>query len=93
MTIELSDEQQQFVRQEIASGRYDDETALLDDALELLRQRKAWTERVQAGVEQGREDIAAGRYFEVNTPEDAQKLREEISRRAAERRAQRELAP
>ena len=84
MTIELSNEHQQFIQQEIASGRYADEQALLADALDLLRQRKAWIAKVQAGVKQGRENIAAGRSFEVNSPEDAQKLREEISRRAKE---------
>ena len=90
MTIKLTQEQEQFIEQEIASGAYADETALLADAVELLRQRKAWIAEVQAGVKRGREDIAAGRYFEVNSPEDAQTLREEITRRALERRAQRE---
>lgn len=90
MTIELTNEQEQFIQQEIARGSYANEAALLADAVDLLRQRKAWIEEVQAGVKQGREDIAAGRYVEVNSPEDAQRLREEISRRAQERRAQRE---
>ena len=89
MTIELTSEQRRFIEQEIASGTYADEKALLADALDLLRQRKAWIEKVQAGVKRGRDDIAAGRAFDINSPEDAQKLREEISRRAKERQARR----
>ena len=89
MTVELSDEQRRFIEQEIASGSYADEKALLTEALDLLRQRKAWTRTVQAGVKRGREDIAAGRSFEVNSPEDALKLREEITRRVKERQAER----
>ena len=89
MAIELTSEQRRFIEQEIASGTYADERALLADALDLLRQRKAWVEKVQAGVKRGRDDIAAGRAFDVNGPEDAQKLREEISRRAKERQARR----
>lgn len=89
MTIELTREQRRFIEQEIAEGTYADESALLREALELLRQRKAWAQKVQAGVKQGRDDIAAGRAFEVSSPEDAQALREEISRRAKEHRAER----
>ena len=90
MTIELTNEQEQFIQQEIASGAYANEAALLTDAVELLRKRKAWIADVQAGVKQGREDIAAGRYMEVNSPEDAQKLKDEVIRRGKERLAQRE---
>ena len=90
MTIELSQEQQQFIQNEIASGNYQSEAALLEEAVDLLRQQKAWIKKVQAGVEQGRQDIAEGRYFEVSSPEDALKLREEIKRRAQNLRAQRE---
>ena len=75
MMTKLTQEQERFIEQEIASGAYADEAALLADAVELLRQRKVWITEVQAGVKQGREDIAAGRYFEVNSPEDAQDVK------------------
>ena len=92
MTVELTAEQQRFIEQEIASGTYADEKALLSAALDLLRQYGAWTQTVQAGVKQGREDIAAGRAFEVNSPEDVQTLRAEITRRVKERQAERNRA-
>jgi len=90
MTIEPTQEQAQFIQQEIAAGVYDDEAAFLEDAVALMQKRKAFIAKVQAGAKQGREDIAAGNYFEVNSAEDAQTLREEIHRRAKELRAKRE---
>lgn len=59
--------------------------AFVAAALEPPQRRKAWIGRTVAGVKRGRKDIAEGRSIEVNGPEDARKLREEIRWRARER--------
>lgn len=93
MTIQLPEEAKQFVKQQMATGHYADESEVLTQALALLqRQQMEQIAKIQAGVKQGREDIAAGRYFEVNTPADAEKLQDEIHRRAKELSAQRDQA-
>ena len=89
MTVELSRELQAFVQQEVASGKYHDENAVLEEALELLRRRHDWEAQARAGAKQGIADIKAGRYTEIKTPKDVLALRQEISHRAKEQRAKR----
>ena len=52
MSIGLTPQQQTVVETLTASGRYDGERQVLDEALELLRQRDDLRERLQEGIDQ-----------------------------------------
>lgn len=73
-TIDLPEEQAQFIREIVASGRYPDETAVVRAALELLeREEEAYRENLEelrAEVQKGLDDIEAGRYIELNSREE-----------------------
>lgn len=66
MSIGLTPQQQTLVDALAASGRYAGEHQVLDEALELLRQRDDLRERLQAGIDQldrgerPMEDVFAG---------------------------------
>ncbi len=90
MTIELTQEQQKFIAKEIAAGKYADESALLKEAVDLLRQRETYIAKVQAGVQRGLDDLKAGRYREIHNSQDAEALKQDILQRGQQLRAQRE---
>ena len=52
MSVTLTADQQSVVRQLAASGRYSDEGQVLDEALELLRQRDDLRARLGVGIDQ-----------------------------------------
>lgn len=52
MTIGLTTQQQTVVEALAASGRYAGERQVLDEALELLRQRDDLRERLRSGIDQ-----------------------------------------
>lgn len=54
----ISPELEQFVQQEVASGRFADRDAVIAEALRLLRRDR---EESVAGIYAGLEDVAAGR--------------------------------
>lgn len=90
MTIELTAEQKQYVERQVATGKYASESALVQQALEVLQRRDKRMAEVQAGVERGVADMEAGRYRTVSTPAEAKALADEIKQHGRELRDKRE---
>ncbi len=90
MTIELTAEQKQYVERQVATGKYASESALVQQALEVLQRRDKRIAEVQAGVERGVADMEAGRYRTISTPAEAEALADEIKQRGRELRSKRE---
>ena len=90
MTIELSREAEQFVKQLLASGDYADESAVVAEALTRWQQQKEVEENIRAEVQRGLDALDAGRYRTISTPEEAKAFGDEIKQRARELRAKRE---
>jgi antitoxin ParD1/3/4 len=90
MTIELTAEQRQYVERQVATGKYASESALVQQALEVLQRRDKRIAEVQAGVERGVADMEAGRYRTISTPAEAEALADEIKQRGRALRDKRE---
>ncbi|BCD87054.1 addiction module antidote protein [Pseudomonas solani] len=71
--VVLSDHQHEFVERLVQSGRYQNASEVLREGLRLIEERErleaAKLDVLQQAARKGREDIAAGRYLDV---EDAQ---------------------
>ena len=88
-TIELSERESEFVRRSVLEGRYKDPNEVVEAGLRLLEEReeeeRLQLERLRAEVQKGMDDLEAGRYTEVNSPEELQalfdKVKQEVSRR------------
>lgn len=91
MTIELTREQEQLVEQALATGHFGDRNEVIAEALALLERQSALRAEVYAEVQRGLDDLDAGRYRTVSTPEDAQALAADIKQRARELQTQRDL--
>jgi len=52
MGIDISPQHEDFVRCELESGRYNSEQELVNEAIDLLRQRQGVLAKLQIGVEQ-----------------------------------------
>lgn len=89
MTVEFSQEKQQFIQERISAGDYSSEQDVLEEALELLMRRKALIAEIQEGYQRGKADLKAGRSREINTPEDAKALEVDILAKARALRAER----
>ena len=90
MNIDLRPELEQLIERKLATGRYADRGAVIEEALEFVQRRDEWIAQAQAGVQRGIEDMKAGRYRTIGTPEEAKALADEIKQRGRELRAKRE---
>ena len=90
MTIELTREQEKFIEQELATGHFTDKGEVIAEALALLKRQGEARAKIQAAVQRGIDDLDAGRYRTISTPEEAQAFAAEIKQRARDLRAQRE---
>jgi len=90
MTIELTKEQEQFIEQALATGHFSDRQEVITEALALLKRQGEARAKVQAAVQRGIDDLDAGRYRTISTPEEAQAFATEIKQQARELRARRE---
>ena len=90
MSIELPQEAEQFVKQQLATGQYADESAVVAEALARWQQQKAIEANIRAKVQRGLDDLDAGRYRTISTPEEAEAFGNEIKQRARELKAERE---
>jgi antitoxin ParD1/3/4 len=84
MTVSLTKEQERLINELVASGRYQDDAAVLDDALNLLEARERKLAELQAELQKGLDDLDHGRYTEY-TAETLPKLFEDIKKRGAAR--------
>ncbi len=90
MSIELPQEAEQFVKQQLATGQYADESAVVAEALARWQQQKAVEADIRAEVQRGLDDLNAGRYRTVSTSEEAKAFGNEIKQRAKKLKAERE---
>ena len=74
--IELSEAAAAFVRQCVDEGHYKYANEVVASGLRLLAEReeeeRLHLERLRAEVKKGMDDLEAGRYTEVNSPEELQ---------------------
>jgi putative addiction module CopG family antidote len=63
MSANLSPEVNQLIAQELALGHYRSEEELLTEAVHLLTQRNALREREAAAIQEGIDDMEAGRVM------------------------------
>lgn len=90
MTIELTPEQKRFVEEQVATGRYSSESALVGQALEVLRRRDEQLAGIQDGYRRGLADLEAGRSTAISTPEEAAAFGDAVKERGRALRAERE---
>ena len=57
MSIELPQEAEQFVKQQLATGQYADESAVVAEALARWQQQKATEANIRAKVQLGLDDL------------------------------------
>lgn len=82
MKIELPAALEKMVREKVDAGLYDDELAVISDALAQMQDRDK-TERAKAkwlieAVDQGLQDVAEGRYEVVETDEELKAFFEKL---------------
>jgi putative addiction module CopG family antidote len=91
MTVSLSREQEQLIKEHLATGRYSSEDAVLNEALALLQRHEKAVEKLRAEIQEGLDDLATGRSH-TYTKETSQQLADEIKQRGRELKAKREKA-
>jgi len=77
MSESISPDNEQFLEQAIASGRFADRGDALDEAVSLLRRREDLHREVEAGVDQ----LDSGRYVEYDET-DLDRFLEDIKAKA-----------
>jgi antitoxin ParD1/3/4 len=87
--LELSENDSAFVRRCVSEGRYKDANEVVEAGLRLLAEReeveRLQLERLRAEVQKGMDDLEAGRYLEINGPEEMSLVFDEVKRRVAAR--------
>jgi antitoxin ParD1/3/4 len=81
--IQLRKAQQAFIDEQIKAGHYESAEAVIEAGLSLLRQRETKLEEVRVLIQEGLDDIAAGRVVSF---ENEGGLVEYIIREAAEKK-------
>lgn len=61
MNLQLSSRANELIRRKLAEGRYSSAEEMIEQALELLDQPKPTLESLRAKLQEGLDDIAAGR--------------------------------
>jgi putative addiction module CopG family antidote len=61
MTIELTREQEQFIEQALSTGHFSDKGEVIEEALTLLKRQGEVRAELQADIQEGLDDLAAGR--------------------------------
>lgn len=86
MILSLNEKQERLVNELVASGRYQDDAAVLDDALKLLEAREKKLAELRSELQKGMDDLESGR-FTTYTKETSPQLFEDVKRRGRERLA------
>jgi antitoxin ParD1/3/4 len=84
MTISLSKEQEQVIKQQLATGQFSSEDEVLSEALSLLQRRGEAVQKLRAEIQLGLDDLAAGRYTTITNAEEAKAFADDIKRRGRE---------
>lgn len=88
MTIDLTREQEQLLNQQLAAGHFATQDEAIDEALTLLQRRGDMLKQLHADIQEGLDDLKAGRSTRISTPEEAKAFAEEIKQRGRELHAQ-----
>jgi len=81
MEVQLTDDQKAFVRQGIASGRYNREEDALREALALWENRERRRAEILAAVDEAEASFSRGEGRRIATREETTQLANEIKRR------------
>jgi hypothetical protein len=60
---------------------FSDKTALLDEALQLLKRRSSMLSQLHVDIQTGLDDLAAGRKTTIANPEEAKAFAEQLKHR------------
>ena len=77
--MRLTPKEQEFVQRLVSEGRYASAEAALRAAFRLLEQEEAWKEDARRKIEEGLEDLKAGRV--VNGEKAMREIREELRKK------------
>ena len=77
--MRLTPKEQEFVQRLVSEGRYASADAALRAAFRLLEQEEAWKEDARRKIEEGLEDLKAGRV--VNGEKAMREIREELRKK------------
>ena len=90
MTIELPEEVQAFVKSQLATGHYADESEVVVYALTAWQQYQERTAEIRTRVQEGIDAADAGRGTLISTPEEAEAFKQKVIKHGRELRAERE---
>jgi len=79
VNVRLTPKEQEFVQRLVSEGRYASADAALRAAFRLLEQEEAWKEDARRKIEEGLEDLKAGRV--VNGEKAMREIREELRKK------------
>jgi len=79
VNVRLTPKEQEFVQRLVSEGRYASAEAALRAAFRLLEQEEAWKEDARRKIEEGLEDLKAGRV--VNGEKAMREIREELRKK------------
>ena len=82
MTIELPTEAQQFIKQQLDSGHYADESEVVAHALTFWQDYQKRSADIHASVQRGLDDAAANRGTLISTPAEAEAFKQKTIERA-----------
>lgn len=89
MNISLTPELDNFVKSLVESGNYYSASEVVREGLRLLQEKEALREikllELRKAIQKGKDDMEAGRYTTVSTPEEMDALRDDIIERGKAR--------
>lgn len=85
MEVHLTPDQEAFVRQGIAAGRFQSEADAVAEALLLWEERERTRAEILAAVDAAEASLARGEGRAITTKQDARKLAGEVNRRGRAR--------
>jgi antitoxin ParD1/3/4 len=88
MQIELTSQAQQVVEQLLAQGRFRSADEAVEYALGLLHESQPAIESLTAKIQEGRDDVAAGRVTSFQSDEELKEFFETVKRHGRERLAE-----
>jgi antitoxin ParD1/3/4 len=85
MTIELTDELEEMVREKVRSGAYKSADEVVMASLRLLQAREEGMEAFRREILRGVEDVRGGRFSDCPTDADLESFSERVISRGQER--------
>jgi Arc/MetJ-type ribon-helix-helix transcriptional regulator len=93
MEVQLTDDQKEFFRQAIESGRYEREEEAFKDDMSLWEERERRRLEILAAVDEAEARYARGEGRRIATREESAQLAEEVKRRGLARLRAEEKRP